>query len=146
MMRILYRKGNREQAWGISFDYAEFDDAQVDAALAAGWVRNPLELKKQDPEQETEPESEQDPIVDALSQSEPTSEPDPEQIDTKDPKQESEPLPEFQGQISDAGSNDKLSAEEAKAYLDSIGVSYDGIHWKAIVKLAKEHQLKGENQ
>lgn len=93
-MRILYRKGNREQAWGISFDYAEFDDAKVDAALAAGWVRNPLELE--------------------------------------------------QKKTADANGDGQLSADEAKAYLDSIGVGYDGMHWKAIVKLAKEHQLKGE--
>lgn len=93
-MRILYRKGNREQAWGISFDYAEFDDSQVEAALAAGWVRNPLELE--------------------------------------------------QKKAADINGDGQLSADEAKAYLDSIGVSYDGMHWKAIVKLAKEHQLKGE--
>ena len=95
-MRILYRKGNSEQAWGISFDYAEFDDAQVDAALVAGWVRNPMELE--------------------------------------------------QKQEADTNGDGQLSADEAKAYLDSIGVSYDGMHWKAVVKLAKEHQLKGENQ
>ena len=89
-MRVLYRKGNREQAWGISFDYAEFDDAQVDAALAAGWVLNPLELE--------------------------------------------------QKQTADTNGDGQLSTDEAKAYLDSIGVSYDGMHWKAIVKLAKEHQ------
>lgn len=89
-MRILYRKGYREQAWGISFDYAEFDDARVDAALADGWVRNPLDLE--------------------------------------------------QKQVADANGDGQLSADEAKAYLDSIGVSYDGMHWKAIVKLAKEHQ------
>ena len=47
-MRTLYRKGDREEVWGIKFDYAEFDDSQVDAALADGWVKNPLELKQQD--------------------------------------------------------------------------------------------------
>ena len=46
-MRTLYRKGDREEVWGIKFDYAEFDDSQVDAALADGWVKNPLELKQQ---------------------------------------------------------------------------------------------------
>lgn len=91
-MRILYRKGNREQAWGISFDYAEFDDARVDAALAAGWVRNPLELKQQDE----------------------------------------------RGQSADTNGDGKLSAEEAKAYLDSIGVDYSGLHWKKVVALAQE--------
>lgn len=45
-MRTLYKPGNRGEAWGIKFDYAEFDDAQVDAALADGWVKNPLELKQ----------------------------------------------------------------------------------------------------
>jgi len=47
-MRTLYRKGDREEVWGIKFDYAEFDDSQVDAALADCWVKNPLELKQQD--------------------------------------------------------------------------------------------------
>lgn len=45
-MRILYRKGDREEVWGIKFDYAEFDDSQVEAALADGWVENPLDLKE----------------------------------------------------------------------------------------------------
>ena len=44
-MRTLYRKGDREEVWGVKFDYAEFEDSQVDAALADGWVSNPLELK-----------------------------------------------------------------------------------------------------
>lgn len=44
-MRTLYRKGDREEVWGVKFDYAEFDDSQVDAALADGWVKTPLELK-----------------------------------------------------------------------------------------------------
>ena len=92
-MRILYRNGNRGEAWGIRFDYAEFEDSHVDAALADGWVMNPLDLKK------------------------------PESADTN--------------------SDGKLSHEEAKAYLDSVGLSYEGLHWKAVVKLAGEHQLKG---
>ena len=92
-MRILYRNGNREQAWGISFDYAEFDDAQVEAALADGWVMNPLDLTHE--------------------------------------------------KSADTNGDGQLSADEAKTYLDSIGVSHEGMHWKAIVKLAKEHQLKG---
>lgn len=45
-MRTLYRKGDREEAWGIKFDYSEFDDSQVEAALADGWVENPLDLKE----------------------------------------------------------------------------------------------------
>lgn len=148
-MRILYRKGNREQAWGISFDYAEFDDAQVDAALAAGWVRNPLELKKQEPESESESEPksefEHDAGDDALQQQDLISEPDPEQTDAQEPEQESDPPLESQEQVSDTGSNGKLSSDEAKAYLDSVGVSYDGMHWKAVVKLAKEKQSE-QNQ
>lgn len=44
-MRTLYRKGDREEVWGIKFDYAEFDDSQVEAALVDGWVENPLDLK-----------------------------------------------------------------------------------------------------
>lgn len=96
-MRTLYRKGDREEVWGIKFDYAEFDDSQVDAALADGWVKNPLELKQQD---------------------------------------------EIQ-QPADTNIDGKLSAEEAKAHLDSIGVDYSGLHWKKVVALAEQH-MKGE--
>lgn len=46
-MRTLYRNGDREEVWGIKFDYAEFDDSQVEAALVDGWVENPLDLKEQ---------------------------------------------------------------------------------------------------
>ena len=95
-MRTLYRKGDREEVWGIKFDYAEFEDSQVDAALANGWVKNPLELKQQD---------------------------------------------EIQ-QSADTNGDGKLSAEEAKAYLDSIGVDYSGLHWKKVVALAEQHQSK----
>lgn len=56
------------------------------------------------------------------------------------------PLDLEQKQPSDTNGDGQPSADEAKSYLDSIGVSYDGMHWKAIVKMAKEHQLKGENQ
>lgn len=96
-MRTLYRKGDREEVWGIKFDYAEFDDSQVDAALADGWVKNPLELK-----QHGERHHPADTNVDG-----------------------------------------KLSAEEAKAYLDSIGVDYSGLHWKKVVALAEQH-MRGE--
>ena len=96
-MRTLYRKGDREEVWGIKFDYAEFEDSQVDAALADGWVKTPLELKQQD--------------------------------DDKQP--------------ADTNGNGKLSAEEAKEYLDSIGVDYSGLHWKKVVALAEQH-MKGE--
>ena len=95
-MRTLYRKGNREEVWGIKFDYAEFEDSRVDAALADGWVKNPLELKQQG---------------------------------------------EIQ-QPADTNGDGKLSAEEAKAYLDSIGVDYSGLHWKKVVVLAEQHQSK----
>lgn len=96
-MRTLYRKGDREEVWGIKFDYAEFDDSQVDAALADGWVKTPLELKQQGDHQ----------------------------------------------QQADANGDGKLSAEEAKAYLDSIGADYSGLHWKKVVALA-EQRMKGE--
>lgn len=96
-MRTLYRKGEREEVWGVKFDYAEFEDSQVDAALADGWVKNPLELKQQD---------------------------------------------EIQ-QSADTNGDGKLSAEEAKAYLDSIGVDYSGLHWKRVVALAEQH-MNGE--
>lgn len=98
-MRTLYRKGDREEVWGIKFDYAEFDDSQVDAALADGWVKNPLELKQQD-EREWP---------------------------------------------ADTNGDGKLSAEEAKAYLDSINVDYSGLHWKKVVALAQE-KLNEQNQ
>ncbi|MGL5219579.1 MAG: hypothetical protein ACRC8G_08895 [Plesiomonas shigelloides] len=86
-MRILYKNGNMAEAWGIKFDHKEFDDAEVEAALADGWVMNPLELK--------------------LSEA-------------------------------DTDGDGKLSSEEAKAYLDSIGVDYSGLHWKKVVALAQE--------
>lgn len=96
-MRTLYRKGDREEVWGVKFDYAEFEDSQVDAALADGWVSNPLELKQQDE----------------------------------------------RGKSADTNGDGKLSAEEAKAYLDSIGVDYSGLHWKKVVAMAEQH-MKGE--
>ena len=92
-MRTLYRKGDREEVWGIKFDHAEFEDSQVDAALADGWVSNPLDLKQQGDNQ----------------------------------------------QPADTNGDGKLSAEEAKAYLDSIGVDYSGRHWKKVVALAEQH-------
>lgn len=94
MITMLYKAGGRELIWGIKCETGVFPDETVDAMLAAGWVRNPLELE--------------------------------------------------QKQAADTNSDGQLSADEAKSYLDSIGVSYDGMHWKAVVKLAKEHQLKGE--
>ena len=95
-MRTLYRKGDREEVWGIKFDYAEFDDSQVEAALLDGWVSNPLELKQQDEHHHP----------------------------------------------ADTNGDGKLSAEEAKSYLDSIGVDYSGLHWKKVVALAEQHQSK----
>ena len=96
-MRTLYRKGDREEVWGVKFDYDEFEDSQVDSALADGWVKTPLELKQQDE----------------------------------------------RGQSADTNGDGKLSAEEAKAYLDSIVVDYSGLHWKKVVALAEQH-MKGE--
>lgn len=93
-MRTLYRKGDREEVWGIKFDYAEFEDSQVDAALADSWVSNPLELKQQDE----------------------------------------------RGQPADTNGDGKLSVEEAKTYLDSIGVDYSGLHYKKVISLAEQHQ------
>lgn len=97
-MRTLYRKGDREEVWGIKFDYAEFEDSQVDAALVDGWVKTPLDLKQQDERERP----------------------------------------------ADTNGDGKLSAEEAKAYLDSIGVDYSGLHWKKVVALAEQHQSKGQ--
>ena len=87
-MRTLYKPGDRGEAWGIKFDFAVFDDAQVDAALADGWAKSPLDLNKQ----------------------------------------------------ADANGGSKLSVEDAKEYLDSVGVDYAGIHWKKVVALAELHQ------
>lgn len=47
-------------------------------------------------------------------------------------------------QPADTNGDGKLSAEEAKAYLDSIGVDYSGLHWKKVVALAEQHQSKGQ--
>ena len=96
-MRTLYRKGDREEVWGIKFDYSEFEDSQVDAALDDGWVKTPLELKQQDERERP----------------------------------------------ADTNGDGKLSAEEAKAYLDSICVDYSGLHWKKVVAMAEQH-MKGE--
>lgn len=48
------------------------------------------------------------------------------------------------GQPADTNGDGKLSAEEAKAYLDSIGVDYSGLHWKKVVAMAEQHQSKGQ--
>lgn len=98
-MRTLYKPGNRGEAWGIKFDFAVFDDAQVDAALADGWVKNPLELEQKDE----------------------------------------------QKQPADTNGDGKLSIDEAKEYLDSIGVDYSGLHWKKVVALAQE-KLNEQNK
>lgn len=52
-MRTLYKPGNRGEAWGIKFDFAVFDDAQVDAALADGWVKSPLDLNQKDEQKQS---------------------------------------------------------------------------------------------
>ena len=93
MITMLYKAGGRELIWGIKCETMVFPDEQVDAMLAAGWVRNPLELEHQQP--------------------------------------------------ADANGDGKLSSEEAKAYLDSIGVDYSGLHWKKVVALAEQH-MNGE--
>ncbi len=93
-MITLYHKDGHSEVWGIQCKFQSVEPEKVDAMLAAGWVRNPLELEHK--------------------------------------------------QAADTNGDGQLSADEAKAYLESIGVSYDGMHWKAVVKLAKEHQLKGE--
>lgn len=47
-------------------------------------------------------------------------------------------------QSADADGDGKLSHEEAKAYLGSVGVEYgEGLHWKKVVALAEQH-MKGE--
>lgn len=47
-------------------------------------------------------------------------------------------------QPADTNGDGKLSAEEAKAYLDSIGVDYSGLHWKKVVAMAEQHQSKDQ--
>lgn len=44
----------------------------------------------------------------------------------------------------DTDGDGKLSIDEARAYLESVGVTYeDGLHWKKVVALAEQH-MKGE--
>lgn len=38
----------------------------------------------------------------------------------------------------DINGDGELSLDEAKAYLDSTGEDYSGLHWKKVVALAKE--------
>lgn len=45
----------------------------------------------------------------------------------------------------DADGDGELSLDEAKAYLDSVGVDYAGLHWKKVVVLAKE-KSNGSNK
>ena len=43
----------------------------------------------------------------------------------------------------DSNGDGKLSVDEARAYLESVGVSYEeGLHWKKVVALAEQH-MKG---
>lgn len=93
MATMLYKIGKSRKIWGIECDVKIFPDDHVNAALADGWVKNPLELKQKDE----------------------------------------------QKQPADANGDGKLSAEEARAYLDSIGVDYSGLHWKKVVALAEQH-------
>ena len=46
--------------------------------------------------------------------------------------------PELTVKLADANGDGELSVEEAKAYLDSVGEDYSGLHWKRVVALAKE--------
>lgn len=48
-MRTLYKAGNAADAWGISFDYIVVADPEIEAYLANGWVKNPLEIKVAEP-------------------------------------------------------------------------------------------------
>lgn len=91
-MRMLYKAGNSDLIWGIPCDHAVFEDDQVAAALADGWVKNPLEI------------------------------------------------------TADKNGDGELSVDEARAYLDSIGVSHAKMHWKKVIALAKgklDEQNKG---
>ena len=46
--------------------------------------------------------------------------------------------------VADANGDGKLSIDEARAYLDGAGVTYEeGTHWKKVVALAEQH-MKGE--
>ena len=95
-MITLYHKDGHSEVWGIKCKFQSVEPEKVEAMLAAGWVRNPLELNRQD--------------------------------EIKQP--------------ADTNGDGKLSAEEAKAYLDSIGADYSGLHWKKVVALAEQHQSK----
>lgn len=46
--------------------------------------------------------------------------------------------PELTAKAADTNGDGEVSIEEAKAYLDSIGEDYSGLHWKKVVALAKE--------
>lgn len=44
----------------------------------------------------------------------------------------------------DTDGDGKMSIDEARAYLESVGVTYEeGLHWKKVVALAEQH-MKGE--
>lgn len=44
----------------------------------------------------------------------------------------------------DTDGDGKMSIDEARAYLESVGVTYEeGLHWKKVVALAEQHS-KGE--
>lgn len=91
-MITLYHKDGHSEVWGIQCKFQSVEPEKVEAMLAAGWVRNPLELKQQDERERP----------------------------------------------ADINGDGKLSEEEAKAYLDSIGVDHSGLHWKKVVALAQE--------
>ncbi len=49
-----------------------------------------------------------------------------------------------QENVADTNGDGKLSIKEARAYLESVGVTYEeGLHWKKVVALAEQH-MKGE--
>jgi len=43
-MRKLYRPGDTTTVWGISCDFSDFGDDEVETALKAGWYANPLDF------------------------------------------------------------------------------------------------------
>lgn len=48
-MRTLYKAGDKAEAWGIKFDFTVVDDASVEAYLADGWVKSPMDIQHTTP-------------------------------------------------------------------------------------------------
>lgn len=65
-------------------------------------------------------------------------------LDDVEPEQVEQVEQVEQETVADANGDGKLSIDEARAYLDSVGVGYEeGLHWKKVVAMAEQH-MKGE--